>query len=47
MKVANNSQVPPVTGGQAVFDTGKKESTDKHGQGRWTEDPNKVDSKNL
>jgi hypothetical protein len=37
----NNSQVPAVVGGKAVYDTGKEESTDKHGAGRWTEDPSK------
>jgi hypothetical protein len=37
----NNSQVPSVPGGKAVYDTGKTESTDKHGRGRWTEDPSK------
>ena len=37
----HNSQVPSVPGGKAVYDTGKEESTDKHGAGRWTEDPGK------
>jgi hypothetical protein len=36
-----NSQVPAVVGGKAVYDTGKTESTDKHGPGRWTEDTGK------
>lgn len=36
-----NSQVPNVAGGQVVYDTGKTESTDKHGRGRWTEDVSK------
>ena len=36
-----NSQVPKVVGGKAVYDSGQEESTDKHGAGRWTEDPSK------
>ena len=37
----NNSQVPAVVGGKAIYNTGQEESTDKHGAGRWSEDPGK------
>ena len=36
--------VDPLPGGKAVYNSGKTESTDKHGQGRWTEDPAKGQS---
>ena len=37
----NNSQAPAVPGGKVVYNTGKTESTDKAGPGRWYEDPSK------
>jgi len=37
----NNSQVPAVPNGRVVYNTGETESTNKHGPGRWTEDPGK------
>ena len=43
----NNSDVPAVPGGKAVYNTGKEESTDKHGPGRWTEDPSKGKTANI
>ena len=36
-----NSRAPRVVGGTAIYDTGKTESTDKHGAGQWTEDRSK------
>ena len=36
-----SNHVDPVPNGKAVYNTGKSESTNKHGEGRWTEDTSK------
>ena len=36
-----SAHVDPVPNGKAVYNTGKSESTNKHGEGRWTEDTSK------
>ena len=43
----HNSQVPAVPGGKAIYNTGTEESTDKHGAGRWSEDPGKGNTANI
>ncbi len=40
-------QAPAVPGGKAVYNTGKEESTNKHGSGRWREDPSKGTSADI
>ena len=40
-------QAPAVPGGKAVYDTGKEESTNKQGSGKWREDPNKGKSADI
>jgi hypothetical protein len=44
---SSNSQVTPVPNGKAIYNTGKVESTNKHGVGRWTEDRNKGDTADI
>ena len=36
-----SQDVAPVPDGKAIYNTGKSESTNKHGPGRWTEDTSK------
>ena len=43
----HNSQVSAVPGGKAIYNTGTEESTDKHGPGRWSEDPSKGNTANI
>ena len=37
----------PLPGGKAIYNAGKTESTDKHGAGRWTDDPSKGQSAKI
>ena len=43
----NNSRVPAVPNGIAIYDTGEQESTNKEGIGRWYEDRSKGNSADI